>query len=78
MNKKITTLIPFILFYFGFSQNNIEGYVSNPTNLVANPNSTKETIKILLIGSSYFNYNLVLDKVFTGINTFVYSGKHIK
>ena len=47
MNKKTTILIPFILFYFGFSQNNIEGYVSNSNNdnPIANAN-------ILVLGTS--------------------------
>jgi len=46
MNKKIITLIPFIIFYFGFSQNNIEGYVTNAQN-----NNPIQNANIVLLGT---------------------------
>jgi len=48
MNKKIITLIPLIIFYFGFSQNNIEGYVSNVDN-----NNPIQNANIILLGTVY-------------------------
>jgi len=46
MNKKTLTLIPIILFYFGFSQNNIEGSVSNAQN-----NNPIQNANIILLGT---------------------------